>query len=506
MNEQSDQRGISSTSASVDREEQTVSEKPKRKFVVSPFVRLSRVHAFSAAGDAMVTVALAGSLFFNIDPSAARWRVGLYLALTIAPFAVISPLIGPIIDRYAGGRRIMIFGINLFRVIIAALMITNLDSLFLFPLAFAILVMQKSYAIAKAAVVPTTVSSQEELVEKNSRLSLLSGIAGFMGAAPAALLQWIGGPEWSVLLATIAFFSAAAASLRLPKTKIASGPEDEKERQELRSKGIVQAASGMGVLRGIIGFFTFLVAFAYRGGTDDLDLSGTGTAIGAKLHEELLGVDLGADGASAVKLGAVIAFGVLGGLAGSVISPRLRTRINEERILLGALLTTFVAAILGLWSGGISGALLVGFAVAISANAGKLAFDSIVQRDAPDANYGRSFARFETRFQLLWVVGALIPVIFTIPARLGFLLLSIAAGFAGFSLLYSPNEGERKTNHSRLSKKSLLAGMGLDTEKASPPQDERAQPQIENPEQRKQEDFFPFPEPDDPNGPPRLFQ
>jgi hypothetical protein len=174
--------------------------------------------------------------------------------------------------------------------------------------------------------------------------------------------------------------------------------------------------------------------------------------------------------------------------------------------LLGALLTTFVAALLGLWSGGISGALLVGFAVAISANAGKLAFDSIVQRDAPDANYGRSFARFETRFQLLWVVGALIPVIFTIPARLGFLLLSIAAGFAGFSLLYSPNDGERKTNHSRLSKKSLFAGIGLDKEEASPPQDEIAQPQIENPEPRKQEDFFPFPESDDPNGPPRLFQ
>ena len=505
MNEQGDQWDISSTSTSVDREEQEKPERPKRKIVVSPFVRLSRVHAFSAAGDAMVTVALAGSLFFNIDPSAARWRVGLYLALTIAPFAVISPLIGPIIDRYAGGRRIMIFGINLLRVIVAALMVTNLDSLFLFPLAFAILILQKSYAIAKAAVVPTTVSSNEELVEKNSRLSLLSGIAGFVGAAPAALLQWIGGPGWSVLLAAIAFFSAAVASLRLPKVKIASEPEDEQERQELRSKGIVQAASGMGVLRGMIGFFTFLVAFAYRGGTDDLDLSGTGSAIGAKLHEELLGVDLGADGASAIKLGAVIAFGVLGGLTGSAISPRLRARIDEERILLGALLTTFVAALLGLWSGGISGALLVGFAVAISANAGKQAFDSIVQRDAPDANYGRSFARFETRFQLLWVIGALIPVIFTIPARLGFLLLSIAAGFAGFSLIYGPVNRKQNPNLPGKDRRLLLERLGIGEEKPVPEQEVTSQLQGEGPEPRTSQEFFPFPEPDDPNGPPRLF-
>ena len=505
MNEQGDQWDISSTSTSVDREEQEKPERPKRKIVVSPFVRLSRVHAFSAAGDAMVTVALAGSLFFNIDPSAARWRVGLYLALTIAPFSVISPLIGPIIDRYAGGRRIMILGINLLRVIVAILMIRNLDSLFLFPLAFAILVLQKSYAIAKAAVVPTTVSSNEELVEKNSRLALLSGIAGFVGAAPAALLQWIGGPGWSVLLAAIAFFSAAAASLRLPKVKIAAEPEDEKERQELRSKGIVQAASGMGVLRGIIGFFTFLVAFAYRGGTDDLDLSGIGTAIGAKLHEELLGVDLGADGASAIKLGAVIAFGVLGGLTGSVISPRLRVRIDEERILLGALLTTFIAALLGLWSGGISGALLVGFAVAISANTGKLAFDSIVQRDAPDANYGRSFARFETRFQLLWVIGALIPVIFTIPARLGFFMLSIASGFAGFSLIYGPKNKGENFNFSGSNKKSILEGLGIGGEKSPPAQETKAQSPKSNLEPRKQQEFLPFPEPDDPNGSPRLF-
>ena len=294
-------------------------------------------------------------------------------------------------------------------------------------------------------------------------------------------------------------------SLRLPKVKIAADPEDETERQELRSKGIVQAASGMGVLRGMIGFFTFLVAFAYRGGTDDLDLSGTGTAIGAKLHEELLGVDLGADGASAIKLGAVIAFGVLGGLTGSAISPRLRARIDEERILLGALLTTFVATLLGLWSGGISGALLVGFAVAISANAGKQAFDSIVQRDAPDANYGRSFARFETRFQLLWVIGALIPVIFTIPARLGFLILSLAAGFAGFSLIYGPSSKKDDPNFSKMNRKSLLEGLGISGEKSTSSEQTSTQPQQNKTEPQRSQEFLPFPEPDDPNGTPRLF-
>ena len=402
-------------------------------FAVSPFVRLSRVHALSAAGDAMIAVALAGSLFFSIDPSAARWRVGLYLALTIAPFALVSPLIGPALDQARGGRRLMVMMISAGRVVFAVLMIGNLDSLFLFPLAFVMLVFQKGYAIAKAAIVPTTVKSHDQLVEKNSRLALLSGIAGFAGAAPAALLQWLGGPELSVALAAITFAAASIAATRLPKVAVAPTPEGEAERREPRSGGIVLAASAMGILRGVIGFFTFLVAFAYRGGTDDLDLSGAGSAIGSRVHEELLDVDLGAGGTSALRLAAVVAFSIIGTLAGSLSAPRLRSRFSEERVLLGSMLTLATVAFLGVWIGGLSGALVVGFAVGLSVSGGKLCFDTIVQRDAPDANYGRTFARFETRFQLLWVFGALIPVVLTIPARLGFFVLAAASAFAAFS-------------------------------------------------------------------------
>lgn len=415
-------------------------------FKVSPFVRLSRVHAISAAGDAMITVALAGSLFFSIDPSDARWRVGLYLALTIAPFALVSPLIGPALDRASGGRRAMVIAIMALRVIFALLMVNNLDSLLLFPLAFSILVLQKGYAIAKAAIVPTTVKSHQELVEKNSRLALLSGVAGFAGAAPAAAAQAIGGPGWSVFLAAIVFSVGVVVATQLPKVAVASSPEDAQERRELRSGGILLASSAMGVLRGIIGFFTFLVAFAYRGGTDDLDLSGVGTGFGARMHEDLLGIDLNAGGSSPLRLGVVIGFSVLGGLAGSLSAPRLRTRVSEERLLLGALLTTAAAAMLGVWSGGISGAALVGFAVGLGVSAGKLSFDSIVQRDAPDANYGRTFARFETRFQIMWVCGALIPVVFTIPARLGFFMLSMAAGFAAFSYFVGAKKADAPPN------------------------------------------------------------
>ncbi|MDG1490218.1 MAG: hypothetical protein P8R36_08010, partial [Actinomycetota bacterium] len=87
------------------------------------FARLARVHVLSAAADTCTTIALAGSLFFNLDPAAARPKVALYLLLTIAPFTVIGPLIGPLIDRLHGGRRAMVLVASIGRALLALLMI-----------------------------------------------------------------------------------------------------------------------------------------------------------------------------------------------------------------------------------------------------------------------------------------------------------------------------------------------------------------------------------------------
>ena len=89
---------------------------------VTPFTQLARVHALSAMGDGAIAAALAGSIFFSIDPAAARWRVALYLILTIAPFAVVTPLLGPAIDRTRGGRRGMVIGTLAARAVVAFFM------------------------------------------------------------------------------------------------------------------------------------------------------------------------------------------------------------------------------------------------------------------------------------------------------------------------------------------------------------------------------------------------
>jgi hypothetical protein len=219
-------------------------------------------------------------------------------------------------------------------------------------------------------------------------------------------------------------------SLRLPRTSIAPQPTDDVEREELRSRGILLASSATAVLRWTVGFMTFLVAFGFRGGTDDVDLSGVGKAVGAAIRNAL-GFDVDSDaGSPAWKLGVIVAMSVMGSLTGAFAAPRIRRRTPEENMLLGALLFALGMALFSAYTGGLSGAALLGFGIGLAASTGKVAFDSIVQRDAPDANYGRTFGRFETRFQVVWVLGAVIPVIITIPPRAGYVLIALATGSA----------------------------------------------------------------------------
>ncbi|HET8929791.1 MAG TPA: MFS transporter [Acidimicrobiales bacterium] len=369
------------------------------------FTRLARVHALSAAADALFATALAGSLFFSIPVGEARTKVFAYLAGAMAPFTVLSPLIGPAIDRVIGGRRLMVIISLGLRAAFALLLITTFDDLAVFlPLAFGILVLQKGYSVARSALVPTTVDSDDELVRANSKLSVLSGVMGFVAAGPGALALWLIGPEGSLTLACIVYGVGLVFSFRLPPALVARSAPTSGERSELHSASILLAAGGMGLLRGIVGFLSILVAFSLRSSGEPLWHYG------------------------------VVGAGAVGGsLVGSLIAPRLREVMREEMILITVLLATVVAAVLSAFVlEGVAAPMVIAMAVGIAAAAGKQSFDSILQRDAPEANRGRAFARFETRFQIFWVIGASIAVI-PMALELGFLVVLGVSVFAAFT-------------------------------------------------------------------------
>ncbi|MGH2782731.1 MAG: MFS transporter [Thermoleophilaceae bacterium] len=378
----------------------------------TPFARLAAVQGAGIIGDACVTVSLAGSLFFTAPTSAARGSVLLYLALTLAPFSVIAPVVGPALDRSKGGRRMMIVVSCLGRMVLAFLLSRHLESPLLYPEAFGILVLGKAHSIAKSALVPGFVKDDKQLVEANSRLALISVIGAAAGGIPAAgLVKLFDDSSYALIAAAVVFFFAAVLALKLPRPAPEPPGETQLERQELHAPSIILAGSAFGLLRGAVGFYTFFVAFALKD--------------------------------SVFSLGVALVAGGIGGFLGVVIAPLLRRYMREEIILVSGLLAPALVGLFASRSASTAAFAVTALLVAVGAACGRVGFDSIMQRDAPDAVRGRSFARFETRFQLIWVVGGLLGLI-PIAKTLGMFALALALGAGGISYLFGMRAaGER---------------------------------------------------------------
>jgi hypothetical protein len=292
------------------------------------------------------------------------------------------------------------------RAVTSLLMAAWIDGLLLFPAAFTHLVLSKAHAVAKSSLVPTTVTSEELLVEANAKLALGAGVVGFVAAGPAVLLLNVVNGAWALRVGAVVFAVAAIAALRIRQMR----PDDLEHRREaiaeLHEPGIRLAATSMAVLRAIVGFVTFLVAFDFR-----------------------------RDGAPTWWFGVVLGTSAIGALLGAAIAPRVRARVREEAIITSCLGLVAIAGLVAARLDSRPAVAVLTLVVGASAGAGKLAFDSLVQRDAPDAAQGRSFARFETEFQLVWVMGALLPVVFTIPDEVGFFVLSAFAAVAAVTYL-----------------------------------------------------------------------
>jgi len=373
----------------------------------SPFARLAITHALAIGADTLVAVALAGSIFFSATLADARPKVLLYLAITMVPFAVVAPIMGPALDRTKGGRRFMVAVFAFGRGLLCLFMANHLDSILFYPAAFGTLALSKGYLVAKSALVPAVVSDETELVEANSRLALIGVLAGVILGPVGAGLQTLTEASWVLRLAAMVNLGTVVAAFRIPRAARPAPPVAPIEQAELHAASIRLAATAMTVLRAAVGFLTFLAAF-----------------------------DLKRTHARPWLFGVVIGAGALGGFLGAVLAPRLRRAVREETILVGALLVPAVVTVFGAKAFGHTAIGVVACAVAVGASAGRLAFDSLVQRDAPDAARGRTFARFETRFQLAWVGGAFIPAaIPQLPGRLGFLLMAVGLAFFGLSYL-----------------------------------------------------------------------
>jgi MFS family permease len=386
-----------STGVSVGSGPETTVKVLERVFGPTPFAKLSYTHACSTGADAFFAVSLAGSLFFNVSVGAARPRVIVYLGLTLAPFLVLAPLVGPLIDRFGSTRHQVAAFTCLARGILCLFIAGDLRTLLLYPEAFGVLVFDKAYTVTKSALVPALVGDNADLVEANSRLARISTVAGLVGGAIAAAILTLGSAIGVLRVASLVYFTGAVLALRIGPTRATSLPPATLEQQELRAPTVRLSAGAMTVLRAGVGFLTFLVAFALKRSGEPLWF-----------------------------FGAVALSGVLGGLSGAFVSPVLRHHLRrEEPLLIFALLIAALGSLAAALYLDRASELVAVFAVVCASTIGRQGFDSILQRDAPDAARGRAFARFETLYQLIWVLGALTAVILQPTTTAGLAALAI---------------------------------------------------------------------------------
>ena len=378
--------------------------------------RFSHAHVLAGAADALVAVSLAGSLFFSLSPDASQEQVFLYLVINMAPFALLAPLIGPAIDRFPLGHRWIAASLFVVRAVCAIALAFTLLELGLYFFALALLVTAKASGVTRQALVPGLVSAPDQLVAANSRLARLNVIAGAIGGGVGAGLLVVSSPTMTLAVASAAFVAAGAATLRLPEPSPQAPIAAAVEYEELHTPTIFASSWAFTVIRGAVGFFVFGLAFALRRESQPAWMYGA----------------------------AVAAYGV-GTFGGNAIAPLLRRRYREDRVMAGSVVALAMAAAFAALGPSRPLVLVVSVVLGAVAAIGRQCFDSLVQTLAPQASRGRSFARFETRFQLGWVAGAIAAT--AIGVRIQISLAVVAVALVPAAILYVRSLREAHVAH-----------------------------------------------------------
>ncbi len=416
--------------------------------------RLMELTAAGSAADAFVAVSLAGTLFFSASVNQARGRVALALLVTMAPFAVLAPLIGPMLDRVRQGRRYILIGTLLARGLLCWGMASAVQH------NDAVLVLQKAYGVTRSAVTPRLLPAQITLVSANARTALAALIASTVGAGAAVGIDVIagggtGGATWVLRAGMVVYFAAIALGIRLPdrvdqpRSQAAAGPAAGRPPRPAHPAEDLAGAPGAGrnapgraahqaragpggtrpmprrtskrvswaalrnvgpvvseamranaALRAFSGFMVFFLAFLLR-------------------IEHFHGVN---DKVALAEMGAAV---VVGGFIGTAIGAALGSRtphlIMFVMLGLSTVITAVCAVFFGLWA-----ALAVALVSAFSQVLAKLALDSIVQREIREEVRSSTLAASETVHQVSWVAGGLAGLAMSITAS-GIAGLTVAA-------------------------------------------------------------------------------
>ncbi len=379
----------------------------------NPLDTYALCHLTSVAGDALLAIALADSVFFSVPVGEAKLNVAAYLLLTMVPLALAGPLLVPMLDR-AGPRRAISLGAAAARCVIAIYAAPRFGTLVLFPAALLLLVLSKVHAITKNGLTMAYAPRDEGLMRANARLGRVA-IAGAVIAAPCgylAIVTW--GATGAIYLAAIAYGGSALLNLRLPHPRSKGNTARPVGRLgHIPELGL--ASIGAVGLRAASGFLLFLLAFSLREANEP-----------------------------AYWFFTLAAGSLAGGFTADLLAPRFPRALREEAVVIACVSASAVGALLAFELFGLVLLTLFTLMAGAATEFGRLAFQALMQRHAPEGALGRVFVRYEVMFQLAWVAGAFFPALLPIPFRTGILLLAAFYGVLAAASVWFARKAKRR--------------------------------------------------------------
>ncbi len=382
------------------------------------------------AVDAAMAVALANTLFFAAASGESKSKVALYLLITIAPFAVIAPLIGPALDRLQHGRRVALALSFALRTALVLVLIANYDgatgsfpSWVLYPCALGMMVLSKSFSVLRSAVTPRVLPPTIDLVRVNSRLTVFGLLGGtIVGGAVAAGAEYLfnlfhmPGALYVIVALTVA---GAALSMRIPKwvevtegeiptTLSYHGGDGELRRHPKRSetgdarqplgRNIITSLWGNCTIKVMVGFLFLYPAFV------------------AKSHDKSGWQQL-------LILGLIGAAAAIGNFGGNYASARLQLGHPAQLVVRSSVAVTFAALATAL-TGKLMVAALAALVTSAASAIAKASLDASLQDDLPEESRASAFGRSESLLQLAWVAGGATGVLVYTQLHIGFTVIS----------------------------------------------------------------------------------
>jgi MFS family permease len=380
-------------------------------------VRLFDLHALSCAGDTLIAIGLAGTIFFDVPLGEARSKVALYLLITMVPFTLLAPVVGPLLDHFRHGRRYALATTMLGRAFLAYVISDNLLGFGLYPAAFGVLALSRAYGVARSAAVPRLLPAGVGLSQVGARASVYGTFAGAV-VAPIGLAAFWFGPQWSLRVASVIFVIGMVVALRLP-AKADSDPPEEMPRplrtvlrlrrgadRPLSGALVINTLIGSACLRLLYGFLLLYFAFAIKAG---------------QLETSIFGRDIGSPTAVALVGGAL----AVGTFLSTAIGTRLQIRRPAALQSAGLTITAGVG-VLALIFYNLGMVALLALVAATFSGISKLAIDASIQERVPERLRASAFGHSETVLMIAWVVGGAIGII-PLAGRLG---VALAAAIA----------------------------------------------------------------------------